>query len=103
MWYRNREKPLHCDMGYSQYASLLWFEKGHMKSRRAMDLIGVNVFESGDLIATGGRSNHQWGKPMGAIARWTEAFAEPDAVVFDPFTGGGTVPAEIGRASCRER
>jgi len=52
-----------------------------MKSRRTMDLIGVNVFESGDLIATGGRSNHQWGKPMGAIARWTEAFAEPDAVV----------------------
>lgn len=37
--------------------------------------------------------NHQWHKPKGIIEKWLEAFTQPDAIIFDPFTGGGTVPA----------
>lgn len=93
MWYKNREKPLHCDMGYSLYAGLFWMEKGRMTARRTMDLFGVNVFDPADTIAMSGRSNHTWGKPPFAIKKWVEAFCKENAVVLDPFAGGCTVPA----------
>ncbi len=46
-------------------------------------------------VAQGGiRDNtHQWSKPRPVIANWLKAFSAPSAVVFDPFAGGGTVPA----------
>jgi len=85
MYYKNREKPLHCDMGYSKWASLLWFEKGRMKARKTLDLLGVNVFsnKSPDLL-------WDWGKPYQAIMRWMEAY--PAQITYDPFCGGGTIP-----------
>jgi hypothetical protein len=36
---------------------------------------------------------HVWAKDMNALERWTNAFTIKDETVFDPFTGGGTVPA----------
>ena len=36
---------------------------------------------------------HFWTKHKGLITHHIESFAEPDGVTFDPFTGGGTVPA----------
>jgi DNA modification methylase len=36
---------------------------------------------------------HMWGKNLGAIQYYLLVFTHPGATVFDPFTGGGTVPA----------
>jgi len=35
----------------------------------------------------------KWNKNTGVIGRWLRSFAKRDWVIFDPFTGGGTVPA----------
>lgn len=36
---------------------------------------------------------HRWAKSPQFTAQAVKAFADEDAVIFDPFTGGGTVPA----------
>jgi len=38
-------------------------------------------------------SHHDWGKPEAVISKWVDAFTDSGGVVYDPFTGGGTVPA----------
>ena len=35
----------------------------------------------------------KWNKNPEAMSNWLQAFTQPGATVFDPFTGGGTVPA----------
>jgi len=35
----------------------------------------------------------KWQKPIKAISYWLGCFSHSNAIVFDPFTGGGTVPA----------
>lgn len=37
--------------------------------------------------------NHQWHKPEEIIRQWLGDFSQVNAIIFDPFTGGGTVPA----------
>lgn len=37
--------------------------------------------------------SHAWNKNPEAVLTWLQAFADEDEVVWDPFTGGGTVPA----------
>lgn len=71
--------------GKCVYACCLWFDKGKMRPKFAFDLRAVSVF--------GQSSNYKWSKPPVTIEYWTERFTNHDAVVFDPFTGGGTVPA----------
>lgn len=36
---------------------------------------------------------HKWHKPSKTILSWLNSFTHPGDVVFDPFTGGGTVPS----------
>lgn len=36
---------------------------------------------------------HKWTKDEAAIINWTQSFTDSSAIVLDPFTGGGTVPA----------
>jgi DNA modification methylase len=48
---------------------------------------------SANFGSIGASKNHEWGKHIDLVARWTNALSETDALVFDPFTGGGTVPA----------
>jgi DNA modification methylase len=43
--------------------------------------------------------NHKWAKPEKPIAAWVDCFTHTGAVVFDPFSGGGTVPAVCKRLS----
>jgi hypothetical protein len=71
---------------FSNYQSLLWFEKGKSFPKlAASDLIFSN---------DGGRMYHQtWGKNVSPFKHWLYRFVDDGAVVFDPFTGGGTVPA----------
>ncbi len=62
----------------------LWFEKGKSSNR---------VFV--DTIIAGGKVDgvHRWNKNITAFKKWMVSFTESTDVIFDPFTGGGTVPA----------
>lgn len=73
--------------GFTKYAPCLWFEKGKSK----LSTPTVDLLES---ITVGGMNfNHQWTKNPRASHDWIEDFTKPDSMIFDPFTGGGTVPA----------
>lgn len=76
--------------GMCKYASCLWFEKGHSKTiNKIWDF--HQTTKGNDLpIAENG---HGWRKSADNIGLWLDAFTQPDDVVLDPFTGGGTVPA----------
>lgn len=39
------------------------------------------------------KTYHGWGDDIGAFTEWIRRMSIPGAIVFDPFTGGGTVPA----------
>jgi len=45
--------------------------------------------------AQGGRidNDHRWSKPIKPYIAWLNAFTDRTAIILDPFTGGGTVPA----------
>ena len=60
----------------------LWFEKGHSRKTGAKP----------DTVIGGGRTafGHKWNKNPDAFINWTGIFP---GTVFDPFTGGGTIPA----------
>ena len=72
---------------FSNYQSLQWFEKGK----------SFPVLTASDLVFSndgGGMMYHKtWGKNIGPFKHWLYRFVNSGAVVFDPFTGGGTVPA----------
>lgn len=72
---------------FSNYQSLLWYEKGK----------NFPVLSASDLIFSndgGGMMYHpQWGKNINPFKHWLYRFVNSGAIVFDPFTGGGTVPA----------
>jgi DNA modification methylase len=91
LFYNNLVRTPHVDAGWSKYAGCLWYENGHMKARKGIDLLSVPVF--GDLESTGGLVNHGWSKPIRFFEFWIPRFVKNDDIVFDPFTGGGTVPA----------
>ncbi len=39
------------------------------------------------------KGKHKWNKNPEVLGSWIRAFTEPDEIVFDPFTGSGTVPS----------
>lgn len=63
----------------------LWMQKGHSVPR----------FWIPDTFISSQRpkGKHRWNKNPGVTIKWIDAFCEPGSVVFDPFTGGGVVPA----------
>ena len=65
----------------------LWFEKG--KTRR--HAIIADMMRHG--WDNSNSSNHLWSKPIPVISKWAEMASVKNEIVFDPFTGGGTVPA----------
>lgn len=63
----------------------LWYEKGKSATRKAIP---------DSVISTQQTANgFKWNKNPEAMAKWLDAFTTPGAIVYDPFTGGGTVPA----------
>ena len=90
LYLMGRVVPQHGDMGFCNYASLLWFENGRMPCRRSRDLIGVMPYQEKMPV---GKSVWDWSKPADPIAEWASAFTKDTDVILDPFTGGGTVPA----------
>ncbi len=70
----------------------LWFTKGkHKPHTRTLDTI----------IAKGAaQGNHKWNKNTEAYRRWIKDFTHRGDLVFDPFSGSGTVPyvcEQLGR------
>lgn len=63
----------------------LWFAKGngYPHSRIVDTVISHNSTANG----------HKWNKNPEAFVNWMRCFTDADAIVYDPFTGGGTVPA----------
>ena len=69
--------------GFAKWTMLLWAggePVGHFCDAQ------ISTFEKQG-------SSHTWTKNRRPIAAYLRAFAVPGAFVFDPFTGGGTVPA----------
>lgn len=62
----------------------LWFTKGSPKN----DWMAL---QQADYLS--GKRGHKWGKSALMIQYRVEKLSGPDDIVFDPFCGGGTVPA----------
>lgn len=63
----------------------LWFEVGCSAVNEAIpDTILSGAMPSGQ---------HKWNKNPEAFIKWMGAFTNEQDTIFDPFTGGGTVPA----------
>lgn len=86
----NRTKDTRCKAGFNKWTPCLWFSSGDAKSPRTADIMQCNAFQA--VFGTG-ESNHPWSKSPEFIFHLMERFTRPGAIVFDPFTGGGTVPA----------
>jgi hypothetical protein len=72
--------------GGTLYVGLLWFDTGASRPRFVWDvkIAAMTVAKS---------TNHMWSKPPTTILYYLEKFTAPSALVYDPFAGGGTVPA----------
>lgn len=66
----------------------LWYEKGRSKLQASLFEFNYST-RKGRYNANGAN----WGKGLDSIIRYINAFSQPNAIVLDPFTGGGTVPA----------
>jgi DNA modification methylase len=73
--------------GFSNWQCCLWMEKG--KSCPVLTISDLAFAKDG------GRNNFHraWAKNPIPFLHWIGRFVNPAAVVWDPFTGGGTVPA----------
>jgi hypothetical protein len=63
----------------------LWYEKGKTKT--------YSAFPDSISSAKPPANGFKWNKNPEAIAKWMHSLTSRDSIVFDPFTGGGTVPA----------
>lgn len=80
---------------YSHWTPCFWFsaQPNSRPVERFRDAID-------DPFVINPNVNHKWAKPIKTISAWLRSFTKPDAVVFDPFTGGGTVPT-VCKMLCR--
>ena len=66
----------------------LWYEKGRSKLFQSQLDVQTSTrkgnFKKGDA---------NWGKSAQDLSRFVQAFSDLGHIIFDPFTGGGTVPA----------
>jgi len=75
------------DFGFSHITPCLWFDKGSVKLSRCIHADLDSQYMPKDA------GSHGWTKAMVPLLHWLPAFVQIDAVILDPFTGGGTVPA----------
>lgn len=66
----------------------LWYEKGRSSLRQSQFEFQYSTHKGFHDV-----DGSNWGKGIDALLSWLEAFSSPQAVVFDPFCGGGTTPA----------
>lgn len=88
IWFKSNEvKYRYSPLGKAVYVPAVVYGKG--KPRRpgfAMDLRSFPVWLNE-------HSNHEWSKPGDLFLHYIAALSGSDWIIFDPFTGGGTVPA----------
>jgi DNA modification methylase len=88
IWHRNNEmKFRYSPVGKSVYVPAVVFSKGAKLKRTgfAFDLRSYPVWSID--------SNHPWSKPPEWVEYYMAALCAAGGIVYDPFTGGGTVPA----------
>ncbi len=69
---------------FGTYIPLLWFSKGKgFPARWIRDIV--------DTSPHGKAVNHAWTKNYERVLHWLARFTEADAVVVDPFCGGGAI------------
>lgn len=76
----------------NKYFAYLWFVKGNGWPRRVVFDMTSNRVWGTTLPAPPGVNRHPWQKPIDWIANYVDRFTDPGDVVWDPFTGGGSVP-----------
>lgn len=86
-WVQSAQKPTL--FGYRVVCGgkpILWFAKGRaaLSGRFWWDTKPANGSD---------KRYHEWGQDVGWAMRDIALFTEPGNIVYDPFTGGGTVPA----------
>jgi len=84
-WYASNNMQMVGKIG-RKIAPLLWYEKGHSNPWRCCrEIVNAPI--------TSGKRPHKCAKRPDAIAHYLEKFLIEIGVVFDPFCGGGTIPA----------
>ena len=73
-------------MCHVNYMPLLWFSKPGAQPLRWLVTSPTSSYHGKSWA-------HDWGKNASATAHFMARFTDPAAIVWDPFTGGGTVPA----------
>lgn len=76
---------------------LLWFQKGGDHFHTGHDwLIDTVIDHSNAIISTSTppKDSYKWHKNPEAYVYWLLRFAKPGMVVWDPFTGSGSLPIE---------
>jgi len=73
--------------GFSNWQCCLWFEKG--QSSPVLTISDITFSDNGKRMTY----HETWSKNITPYAHWLMRFTNGVSVIFDPFTGGGTVPA----------
>lgn len=73
--------------GFSNWQCCLWYQKGI--SSPVLTISDITFSDNGGLMMY----HADWAKNVAPFIHWLGRFVNDGAIVFDPFTGGGTVPA----------
>lgn len=84
-WYASNNMQMVGKIG-RKIAPCLWYEKGHSNPFNA-------VREVVDVPIPGKKPPFKWAKNPKALAYYLSKFANEDSIVFDPFSGMGSLPA----------
>lgn len=88
IWHRNNEmKFRYAPTGKSIYVPAMVYAKQDKPHRHnfGFDLLSLPVFAE--------HSNHKWSKPTKLIGYYLEVFTKAGDLVYEPFAGGGAIPA----------
>jgi DNA modification methylase len=84
-WYASNNMQMVGKIGRN-LAPLLWYEKGHSNPIHAVREIKESPIPSGD-------TPFKWAKRLDVVLYYLAKFTEPGAIVYDPFSGLGSLPA----------
>lgn len=77
---------------------LLWFQKGEFVHDWLIDTV-IDVLRGNSIVTALAppSDTYKWHKNPEAYISWLKAFTKPGDVVYDPFTGSGSLPVECKR------
>jgi hypothetical protein len=77
---------------------LLWFQKGDFRHNWLIDTV-IDVMQGNSIVTALAppSDTYKWHKNPEAFIAWLKAFTKPGDVVYDPFTGSGSLPVECKR------